>query len=331
MKKIKFSIGFAVDGPRQDCLALISAYSFLKKSNTQVDNIYLAVSETSSLPKKFKENFSSMILGDVKSVTSQQEYERFAPPLKGSFATYWKFDLLNAIKEKEILLYLDTDTLVVSDLEFDKWISKFEQSKYKLAAIPQVRPVVERSHFLELMSPYDYFNSGVLLAKKIEVNTFNDLPLICEDLRRRDTLDLFWHDQDLLNYIYRNNYLKLPFVYNISSGLIHQLQDKKYLVSPFFSSSVLNARKILHFSGNVLLVPKAHKFKHCFSRALSETRSLMIANSKLDRSLMSDFVFFYRNCSLVNIIFYTFITNIKSIVLNFAKFIKIRYLYIEGK
>ena len=31
MKKSKFSNGFAVDGPRQDCLALISSYSFLKK------------------------------------------------------------------------------------------------------------------------------------------------------------------------------------------------------------------------------------------------------------------------------------------------------------
>ena len=325
VKVTKFSIGFVSDGPRQDCLALISAFSFLKKSNVQVNNIYLGISNTSSLAQKFTDNFSSMILGDVKPVKIQHEYEKFAPPLKGSMAAYWVFDLLNAIEEKEILLYLDTDTLVVSELKLDNWINKFVESDYKLAAVPQVRPVVERSHFLELMSPYDYFNSGVILAKKIEVNKFDDLPLICEDLRKRDTLDLIWHDQDLLNYIYRNNYLKLPFEYNLSMGLIDQLQDKSYLVSPFFSSSVLKAKKILHFSGNALLVPKAHKFKYYFSRALSETRSLVIANSKLDRSLMSDFVFFNRNCSFFNIIFYTLFMMVKRMVLNFAKLSKLRW------
>ena len=43
------------------------------------------------------------------------EATNFPPMSNGSFATYWKFDLLNSNQNDELLVYLDADAFVVRD------------------------------------------------------------------------------------------------------------------------------------------------------------------------------------------------------------------------
>lgn len=274
-KKAKNILGLSVTGSDNYWLgALVVAHSILKNADHQIDEILVATDQ--DLEFDF---FSSVVKSfyqmNVRRVIPRPFYADHLPNMRGNYSTYWKFDLFNTLKNDEMLIYVDTDVVAVQSLNLNQIRYLLGESGNKFAAVPAQRPVLERWISLGLKSPYDYFNAGVLFGFYSECYSTVNLSKAFEELLSIDTLKLHWHDQDIFNYIHRSGYFKLPYVYNVHTGLLVQAFRSCSGMNDLVGADIFNSVKIYHLSGGYSFNKLFHPAKKFIRDSLLEIANLI--------------------------------------------------------
>ena len=215
------------------------------------------------------------------SIFGPRDWEALAlPPMKnGSFATYWKFDLFSHLNSQEILIYFDSDTFVLNNLNIPKLLERIQlesrpsigggrstspangtQTSY-LMMVPSHRPVFERIGYRIDPNPYSYFNAGFFISVNIGSIDSAELLRIFEFYYLLNKQELIWHDQDLLNVYFEFQICPLPLSYNISTGMLNRkyfaINQMNYLTYKAFLHP-----KIVHASGGVLNTTRYYPYRN---------------------------------------------------------------------
>lgn len=128
----------------------------------------------------------------------------------------------------ERVIYLDCDTFVITPIE--RLLDQDMQDRPVAAVSDPVKQLMmmgrdmrEKTGIFE--SAQDYFNSGVML---IDLPKFAaaDIPSRIEQFKRDGILGKLYFDQDMLNLIFRDNWTRLPWRFNVTDPqLAHQAMD----------------------------------------------------------------------------------------------------------
>ena len=127
-----------------------------------------------------------------------------------SMAAYYRLLLSSVLEGIDKVLYLDVDTAVLGDV---KPLYDLEMDEYALAAVKDVVPCFD-DHRSSLSIPYDsdYFCSAVMLVNLRYWREHGAEAALIE-FAKRDRV-VFCHDQDALNYVFKNCWYQLPPKWN---------------------------------------------------------------------------------------------------------------------
>ena len=158
-----------------------------------------------------------------------------------SLATYLRLFIPSLLPEDvEKILYIDSDTLILSDLDS---LYNTDMSNYALAAIEDV----DNKDFLKLSPENPYFNAGVILFNLSFLRKINFTIKAIDFISANKNL-LKYYDQDVLNALLGNKALLIPLKWN--------MLDCFYWEPPYIQNSrkknLSIAKKnpaIIHFSG----------------------------------------------------------------------------------
>ena len=164
-----------------------------------------------------------------------------------TIASYYRLFLADLLpKEIEKIIYLDSDLIVRNSLEE---MYSYNIEDYAVGAIPDMfEGYIEPYNRLRYPQSMGYFNAGVLL---ININFWRKNNLL-EKFIEFATLHperIVAHDQDILNYVLRNNKLRLPLKYNTQNGFLY----KNVGISWEYEKEIEDAIKnpfILHYTGS---------------------------------------------------------------------------------
>lgn len=164
-----------------------------------------------------------------------------------SLATYYRLYLTEILPaDMDKVIYLDGDILVVDKL-VNLWNTSVEN--YAIAAVPDsYNNKIEHYNRLHYSQSLGYFNAGVLLINLKYWREHHVLSLFL-DYVRNNPERLKCHDQDVLNYIFREKKISLPFRYNVLNEYWFDLRYS--LVSWEYDEQILEAQShpvVIHFT-----------------------------------------------------------------------------------
>lgn len=189
-------------------------------------------------------------------------------------ATYFRLYLTELLPSKlEKVLYLDGDIIVRHSLD-ELW--KINLSDYALAVVPDMRTgTIDRYNRLRYSPSLGYFNAGVLLINLSFWREHHALDTFLGYISTHQEV-IIAHDQDILNYVFREQKLMLPIKYNFQHGYLWETPQCDYWK---YEKEIIEARKdpiILHFtSGNkpwVAYQPDPHPFRNSFYKYQDMTK-----------------------------------------------------------
>lgn len=176
-----------------------------------------------------------------------------------SMATYYRLYMTKILPvDVDKIIYLDGDLLVLRSL---KPLWDMNLDGYALAAVPD--PFNNKvDHYNTLRYPMElgYFNAGVLL---VNLKYWRDNNVLMEFLKlvKEHPERLVSHDQDVLNYTFRNHKVVLPLKYNMMPEYLYRKECLNVLWS--FEDEIIEGQSnptIVHFT----FVPKPW-FKDCLN------------------------------------------------------------------
>ena len=165
-----------------------------------------------------------------------------------SYATYFRL-FLSELLPNDInrVLYLDGDIIVMDSLN-ELWATDMHDKA--IAAVPDsYNNKIEhynRLHYPQLMG---YFNAGVLLINLDYWRTNNVVSAFCQYASARPD-SLYCHDQDILNYVFRDCKIVLPLRYNMLNE--YWFKTRHSVVSWEFDNQIHYGQQhpaIIHFTG----------------------------------------------------------------------------------
>jgi len=201
---------YCVDsGFEKYAIASIISLFFNSKIKPKIHIIYNKFTDKKKLriaEKLFKTKFNYYLADDKLF---------YGLPVLGGYSTYYRIlipDLLPKSIKK--VLYLDCDTIVENDLT---GLFSMDLSKNALAAVEDVGAV--KSDFkmlkkrLKIPEKNSYFNSGVMMMN-LEFMRKNSSGKKIVSFLKRNTAKVVMHDQDGLNAVLFNHWIKIPETYN---------------------------------------------------------------------------------------------------------------------
>lgn len=165
-----------------------------------------------------------------------------------------KFYLAEILSNEDIVLYLDSDTVVSSDISE---VFEIDISNIYAAVVEDMGVYTQfgrnSAFFCERINSSNpkYFNSGVMLLNLVKMRNDD----ISEKLvNYKKTGINFFVDQDAFNYLFGDNCLWLDYKYNFRTSAFYE-RDFNELNNYFFDGKYLSEEKcieeqvILHLSG----------------------------------------------------------------------------------
>jgi len=278
MEKYKVSIGICVDGDDMYwSMALLTVFSVFVNSGEKIYRLLVATKDRDKFRalKKIL-NFTGY---RIDLIEPSPDLEDVLIPYQGGFSTYWKFDLFDNILSDELMLYLDIDAIVLNKLGLSCYFDKFTQKT--IGVVPIGRAVWERYADLNLTTADSYFNAGVILGRRSDKYSFEHIKKSVNYIKQ--TSCVYWHDQDIFNYIFSNQHFCLPWSYNVHSGL---LKRNGWFSRGYFKRiGGEKGLKIVHFSGSYISMGKYHPFMKHYARLIGALKCNYI---KSDENLTSD-------------------------------------------
>ncbi len=176
------------------------------------------------------------------------------PTLNGNYAAYARILSASTLPQSiKTCLYLDVDMFVLCDIR-EIFTLEF---KTPLAAIPDFGRYANRilkaknPKFKDIVLNKNYFNSGFLL---LDLQALREQNVESKFIEILQNYHLRFHDQDILNAVFINNYTKLSFAYNFITPAFsasvckdeHRHFNIHHTRSEF--NKIQNSPKILHFT-----------------------------------------------------------------------------------
>ena len=276
---MKIVLGMVNEGDAISGLSMVTLFNNfhrLKKEIAQDSiSLNLILRVVSLNPQSSFCRFAQLMFEDVEILSpSDWSLLKFPPQKNGSFATYWKFDLISSMKEDEFLLYIDADAIILRRFNIGSMINKIERlllinlnsnKTGVLMMTPSHRPNLERMGYTGSSNPYGYYNAGVFLAFNPPPPTTGILASIYSEFFYSDPELLFWHDQDLINALYSSIIHPLPFRYNVSTGMLrrqfYSMTQLNYLAEREIANPI-----VAHASGGILSTSAYYPWRECFIR-----------------------------------------------------------------
>lgn len=165
-----------------------------------------------------------------------------------SYATYYRL-FLSELLPNDInrVLYLDGDIIVMDSLN-ELWATDMHDKA--IAAVPDsYNNKIEHYNRLRYPQQLGYFNAGMLLINLDYWRTNNVVSAFCQYASARPD-SLYCHDQDILNYIFRDSKIVLPLRYNMLNEYWFDIRHS--VVSWEFDSQMQYGQQhpaIIHFTG----------------------------------------------------------------------------------
>lgn len=266
---IKVTLGAVNEGERFSAMAMVSLwtnYNALQKELESMDKPFeLSLTIISKDQNSMFCDFAKQI-SSVHRILSPSLWEDldYPPMLNGSYATYWKFDLINAVETDEVLVYLDADAFILGKFEIEVLFKRLQLTRSNnsesLLMVPSHRPVLERIGYISKNNPFQYFNAGFFIAKNLKKVNFDTLKEIFETNFFSDHSRLYWHDQDLLNCYYGEDIYPLPYRYNISTGMFNKNNFSPNGMNYLSEFEFMNV-VVAHASGGILFKKKHYSFR----------------------------------------------------------------------
>ncbi len=193
------------------------------------------------------------------------------------------------------VIYLDCDTFVISPIErlvragYAERQAGRRRVRSGQAAHDDGPRHARKTGLFELGA--DYFNSGVML---IDMPKFAaaDVPVRIEGFKRDGILGKLYFDQDMLNLIFRDNWTKLPWRFNVTDPQVaHQAMDCFILhytgrARPWLLyANVAYRRSYRHVMTNELFYRyMRHRVKRTLGQALAQAHRPEIATPSRSHS-----------------------------------------------
>lgn len=177
-----------------------------------------------------------------KQIRKSQNPFRNHEFLRWSPVIFYRLFVHRIFPELDKVLYLDSDTLVRSDLTK---LYETDISEYSFGAVCDLAPVkVTESvsgqyvkKFIQEYLKHDlYVNSGVLLINVKEVAKYENEMLSAE-------ITLKYPDQDIINYVFDGKILRLPLKYNF----VPNVENYTNLISEQEFAAAIKETAIFHF------------------------------------------------------------------------------------
>lgn len=188
-----------------------------------------------------------------------------------SYATYYRL-FLSELLPKDIsrVIYLDGDIIVTDSLN-ELWSTDMHDKA--IAAVPDsYNNKIEHYNRLHYPQPMGYFNAGVLLINLDYWRTNNMSDAFCQYASANPN-SLYCHDQDILNYVFRDCKIVLPLRYNMLNEYWFDIRHS--VVSWEFESQMLYGQQhpaIIHFTG--LPKPWFSNCRHPMKREFERYRAM---------------------------------------------------------
>lgn len=157
-------------------------------------------------------------------------------------------------KSLKKILYLDCDTLVLSDISA-LWETELDGMTVAMAAEPTIYPEVKERLGLKAEDPY--FNAGMILIDTVRWSDEHILESAMEFYKENNG-SLPFSDQDLINFAIKNKVKAVSHTYNFITN--YHYQSYEYLrknvswyekcMSEADWKMAVNSPKIVHFAGD---------------------------------------------------------------------------------
>jgi len=182
--------------------------------------------------------------------------DRFADlpttPLFGAIV-WLRFCLPELLSDRSRVIYLDSDTLVLSDLG-ELWETPLDP--HPLAAVANVIEPSARAHVEELGIHYPggVFNSGVLLMDLARMRAEQSSEQLFHAAAERRK-GVVWPDQDALNVVFARRWLALHPRWNTQNSFWGLHQEALEVFGPALLEEAMQRPAIRHFEGPALSKP----------------------------------------------------------------------------
>ena len=162
-------------------------------------------------------------------------YVQNLPKNKNKFAPFYRLLIPNILSQDiERAIYLDSDTIVNLDIA-ELWnvdLNWFPIAAVTQASVGESKEEIENFEPLvrqKILKSEDYFNSGVLLLDLERIRSFEIDGLLerCLKVRASWGTQQKLMDQNALNFIFKENFLKLPPKFNRLVFLARRLGNPK--------------------------------------------------------------------------------------------------------
>lgn len=192
------------------------------------------------------------------------------PAMRWSPSIYLRLMIPKLFPDCEKVLYLDSDILVLDDIE--KLWNIDLNGKTCAACLAAVKD--EHRKRLEFSKDMSYFNSGVMMFNAKKMHDDNAITK-CIELFQLKQHVLKYPDQDLLNLLYHDNFLKLPLRWNLISSFCNKAPNET-LYSAKETIDALKSPGIIHFTGknkpHFFWRSSHHSYAYCYLAAAKKAK-----------------------------------------------------------
>ena len=158
-----------------------------------------------------------------------------------SLAAYYRLLLSSLLPQTDKILYLDVDMVVLGKI---KPLFELDIEPYGVAAVKDVVPCIDdHRRQLSIPSGHDYFCSALMLINLKYWREHDSEARLLEFAKRERKI--FCHDQDALNYVFKNSWYQLPPKWNRFSGWLF---PDRYFKTKQDKQEYYRSPAIIHFS-----------------------------------------------------------------------------------
>jgi lipopolysaccharide biosynthesis glycosyltransferase len=220
----------------------------LVKHNPWVKQVQVfVIYDVDTLSEKNRVMLSDKLSTDYGIECTFISCSEYLPPNLGVFnyqhvskATFFRLLISRMLDETfRQAIYLDSDILIVGDI-FYLYQNDFSGP---IAAVKNYAPSEEIRLFGD--SGGSYFNAGIIVFN-LELIRENKLQLAYLDLIQSQPEKLLCWDQDVLNLIHRDQWIQLPWYFNVTR---HMMESFRIINLNFYRKLDRSNIRIIHFDG----------------------------------------------------------------------------------
>ena len=234
MKKNNLTICYTVNN-NMAIPALVSMYTALKHTKYKNMEIYVFHNGLTKRNLKIIGNTISSICDISFTKINNNQFEHF-DSLHGEYINWIRILLPDLLPKKDRLLYIDADTLVMTDLSS---LAEIDINNYSIAAVAgaEVRYALDSELLISKGINPDsrYFNAGFILFNSCMWRNKKEFKKICQFANNNRCPA---SDQSALNYVFNNRFYHL-----------HGRFNKKFKPNSNFTGDV-NMDCVVHFVGS---------------------------------------------------------------------------------